>query len=362
MGLPIFTTADDVKTLVAYLRNKPTGAQLEEIKSVLGRRIIDGRKLTAFTGWALVERAGDRLTLSTTGWKIARSAGLETQRCYRSILYDIAPYRALIEWAYHQSMPEVSNVDIAAQWHMHFSSVVGTDNENTIKDMAVAFGHLAELAGLGELRAGRRGQSTRLVLDAGAVQEFVQGSPGLNGHEERLAEYTVADSESIEIVESGAQVHAGLEGQGLPSAAKPVRVFISHGKNMAIVEQVKTMLGLADMECEVAVEEESTAIPVPQKVLEAMRRCDAAIICVTSEGAESGDVGAGQGRVNENVLIEIGAAFVLYDKRVVLVWDKELQVPTNLQGLYRCELAANELSWSEGMKLMKAMQGFKSST
>ena len=26
--------------------------------------------------------------------------------------------------------------------------------------------------------------------------------------------------------------------------------------------------------------------------------------------------------LNDNVLIEIGAAFVLYDKRVVLVWDK----------------------------------------
>jgi hypothetical protein len=59
------------------------------------------------------------------------------------------------------------------------------------------------------------------------------------------------------------------------------------------------------------------------------------------------------------VLIEIGAAFVLYDRRVVLLWDKRLPVPTNLQGLYRCEFEGDELSWSAGMKLMKAIKGFK---
>lgn len=50
---------------------------------------------------------------------------------------------------------------------------------------------------------------------------------------------------------------------------------------------------------------------------------------------------------------------MLYDKRVVLVWDKRLSVPSNLQGLYRCEFEGNELSWSAGMKLMKAIRGFK---
>ena len=59
------------------------------------------------------------------------------------------------------------------------------------------------------------------------------------------------------------------------------------------------------------------------------------------------------------MLIEIGAAFVLYDKKVVLVWDKRLPIPSNLQGLYRCEYEGNELSWSAGMKLMKAIKEFR---
>ena len=67
----------------------------------------------------------------------------------------------------------------------------------------------------------------------------------------------------------------------------------------------------------------------------------------------------GKYSVNENVLIGIGAAFVLYDRKVVLVWDKRLAIPSNLRSLYRCEFEGDEFSWSAGMKLMKAIKDFK---
>ncbi len=77
-----------------------------------------------------------------------------------------------------------------------------------------------------------------------------------------------------------------------PAAAQivePLRVFIAHGKNMEIVEQVQTMLELYDIESEVAEREEATAIPVPEKVFDAMRRCRAGIIGVSVEGDTEGD-------------------------------------------------------------------------
>jgi predicted nucleotide-binding protein len=148
------------------------------------------------------------------------------------------------------------------------------------------------------------------------------------------------------------------EAPAQPGAQQKLRIFITHGKNMTLVEQVQTMLGLGAFESEVAEDEETTAIPVPEKVFAAMRRCDAGIIIVSAdEASKSGD---GKYSVNENVLIEIGAAFVLYDRRVVLVWDKRLSVPSNLQGLYRCEFEGDEFSWSAGMKLMKAIKEFRS--
>lgn len=138
-------------------------------------------------------------------------------------------------------------------------------------------------------------------------------------------------------------------------AAEVFRVFISHGKDMNIVEQVKDVLDLYDIEYEVAVEEETTAIPVPQKVLMAMRRCEAGIMIVSVDD----EAAASAGTINNNVLIEIGAAFVLYDQKVVLLWDKRLKIPSNLQGLYRCEFEGDQLSFASGTKLAKAVKGFR---
>jgi predicted nucleotide-binding protein len=139
-------------------------------------------------------------------------------------------------------------------------------------------------------------------------------------------------------------------------APSTFKVFISHSKNMAVVQQVREILALYDIDCELAIEEETAAIPVPQKILAAMRRCQAAVMVVTAD--EQGKLDDGYA-INTNVLIEIGSAFVLYDQKVVLLWDRRLKVPSNIQGLYRCEFEGNELSFAVGTKLAKALKSFK---
>ena len=141
--------------------------------------------------------------------------------------------------------------------------------------------------------------------------------------------------------------------------AEEVRVFISHGKNKRILEQVKTMLEFGKYDYEVAVETETTAIPVPQKIQEAMRRCNAGIIIVSADEQER--LEDNRYGINSNVLIEIGAAFVLYDRRVVLLVDKRVDLPSNLQGIYKCEYKGDELSWEAGLNLQKAITEFRAS-
>ena len=138
---------------------------------------------------------------------------------------------------------------------------------------------------------------------------------------------------------------------------RPVRaIFVGHSGRTTVLEQVKQLLELADLRAEIAVEQETAAIPVPDKVFEAMSRSDAAIVCVT---ADAGQEGNGGYHVNPNVLIEIGAAYVRHDKRLVLLWDRRVTVPSNLQGLYRCEFEGHELSWEAGTKLQKALIAIK---
>ncbi len=155
--------------------------------------------------------------------------------------------------------------------------------------------------------------------------------------------------EAVPVAETAATVPARAE-RGVRA------IFVGHSKGTKVLEQVKQLLELADLGAEVAVEQETAAIPVPDKVFDAMSRSDAAIICVTADAGQEDDHGY---QVNPNVLIEIGASYVRHDKRLVLLWDRRVQVPSNLQGLYRCEFEGDELSWEAGTKLQKALIAIK---
>jgi hypothetical protein len=328
--------------------------------------VLDPRKFTAYTLWGFVEKDGDRFKLTQRGWDLARKPESE-QEMFHRVIDSIPPYKSVLEWAFHQKLDSITNVDVAAHWHEHHKEALGTDNEDTIKNNAVCFFHLAQAAGLGTLVIGRRGQTTRLELNREQLKQYIEAGPSTPPwtakSDEALAQtQVVTDTDQIASENKNRVLDAALTPPPPPPAAPVpkivgVRCFISHGSNMALVEQVQTMLGLADIQSEVAVKEETSAIPVPEKVFSAMRRCTAGIIVVSVD--ESRKDRDDKYTINENVLIEIGAAFVLYEKRVVLLWDKRLSVPSNLQGLYRCEFEGNDLSWSAGMKLMQAIRGFK---
>ncbi|GAA2753993.1 TIR domain-containing protein [Amnibacterium kyonggiense] len=361
--LPIKTTVDDAVTVVNYLKTKPVGATLAEAKGVLDSRVLDGRKLTAYQTWGLVEVDGERYKLTERGRQLSRNAS-DPAQVFLQVVNGIPAYRAAIEWAYHQHFTEITVDELAANWHEHQHASLGTDNEASIKAAVTCFFNVANGAGLGRYVVGRGGAATRLEMAADVVKSVVEAGPSDPPWEDPAQEPVElpgapSEPEPDLVVEEPVQP----TGPAIPAAVsrasadgEAVRVFISHGKNMDVVEQVETILDVADIAWEVAVEEETAAIPVPDKVFGAMRNCNAGIICVSGEAVAGVD---GQYTLNQNVLIEIGAAFVLYDRRVVLLWDKRVPVPSNLQGLYRCEFEGNELSWSAGMKLMKAIQGFK---
>lgn len=359
MTLPINTTVENVEAIAGYLKTKATGATYDDAKAALGPAAVDRRKVNAFVTWGLVTKDGNKLKLAPLGWDISRASEQKKPELYSRTLRSLPPYVSVIDWMFHQGFDKVTNVAVAAHWHEYHAADLGTDSEGTMKSMAVCFFHLCQAAGIGTLIIGRRGQPTRLEIDRENLSQFIAES----GFETRPIHEMAEEPSGPEAPAVPAE--ETIQEEVLAPKPTPVvpitkpRVFISHSKNMEIVEQIKTMLELADLKYDVAEEEETTAIPVPDKILTAMHRCDAAVIRVTADEQEKDE--DSQYSINQNVLIEIGAAFVLYDKRVVLVWDKRLKTPSNLQGLYRCEFEGNELSWATGMKLMKAVSKFKAS-
>ncbi len=306
MPLPVLTTAEDVTTLVSYLKTKPTGATLAEAKAAIKKQTLDGRKLTAYTLWGFIAKDGERMKLTTRGWEYARKPETE-QEIYRQVIDSIPPYKSVLEWAFHQKMESMSNVDVVAHWHEHHSEALGTDNENSIKDSAVCFFHICESAGLGTMKSGRRGQTTRIDLNREQLRQVIEAGPSTPPWTAKSDE-TIAKTQEVvtdlEVPEVLAKLPASAADGEEPHAKPPVdslRVFVSHGSNMNLVEQVQTMLEIADIQNEIAVKEESSAIPVPEKVFGAMRRCTAGIIVVSVDETRTDKDGAYT--INENVLM-----------------------------------------------------------
>jgi len=180
-----------------------------------------------------------------------------------------------------------------------------------------------------------------------------------------------ADEANVGANESGSETQAPKSGtppailQVGPTSTTPSfdpksnRVFISHGKQKAIVTQIKELLAFGNFDPIVSVERESTAIPVPEKVFEDMRSCGAGVIHVGAEGKYLDRDGNEHIKINDNVLIEIGAAMALYGKKVILLVERDVPLPSNLQGLYRCDFEGDRLDYEATMKLLKTFSQFR---
>jgi predicted nucleotide-binding protein len=143
------------------------------------------------------------------------------------------------------------------------------------------------------------------------------------------------------------------------SIATNKRVFVSHGKNSAIVGQIKELLTFGGFEPIVSVEKESVSKPVPDKVMDDMRSCGAGIVHVGSENRLVNEKGEEFRVLNENVLIEIGGAMALYKRNFILLVEKGVTLPSNLQGLYEVRYEGDKLDYESTMKLLKAFNEFK---
>jgi len=109
----------------------------------------------------------------------------------------------------------------------------------------------------------------------------------------------------------------------------------------------------------VAMDKQTVSQPVPDKVLEAMRSCGAAIIHVEAEQSLIDPEGKVHTMLNPNVLIEIGAAMALYGKRFILLVRYGVQLPSNLRGLYEVRYTGDKLDSDVTIKLLEAIQDIK---
>jgi hypothetical protein len=252
----------------------------------------------------------------------------------------------------------LSALEVAAHWHQHFKDEASS-NDKILNDQAVCFFQIAEGADLGKLVIGRKGQPTRFEFDAHNARAFVEGAPAAAAPP---SAQTLPPPDQEEVADEHELGDAAGDNDlaSPPRAAdKGNRVFITHGKNKKILDQVKELVAFGKFEPVVAQERETAAKPVPDKVMDEMRSCQAAVIHVGADGFLLNDKGEKVPQINGNVLIEIGAAMALYGRNFILLVEEGVTLPSNLQGLYECRYTGDELNMPATMKLLKAFNEFK---
>jgi predicted nucleotide-binding protein len=137
------------------------------------------------------------------------------------------------------------------------------------------------------------------------------------------------------------------------------RVFVTHGQNRDLVDPVKKLLEFGELEPVVSVERQSVSKPVPEKVMDDMRSCGAAIIHVDADRTITDKDSNEHVLLNPNVLIEIGAAMAFYRRRFILLVRDGVKLPSNLQGLYEVRYTGETLDANATIKLLEAIRDIK---
>ena len=357
MLLPFRTTLDDVDAVCGYLVTKPTGATRAEAKAVIDSRCLDRRKLTALKFWGLIEDDGNKMKVTDRGRRAVRDSGSGRSKVLLEVVRQVPPYVAVIERVAHRREETITATEVAAHWYEHFKNDVST-SDRVLNDQAVCFFHVAQGADLGTLTMGRRGNPTRLAFDAQAIRTFVDPSTVDTEHGLPTDDSTEVDDLN-EPTETGGT--SGEEGEA-DDTAKTQQPGLYHtrkeprdsgpGKGHHSLREVRTRYSNGTR---------NSCQACSLKVMGDMRTCRAAVIHVSTEGVLRDGEGNEVPRINENVLIEIGAAMALYGDKFVLLVEEGVDLPSNLQGLYECRYKGDELTGSAVMKLLKVCSDFETS-
>jgi predicted nucleotide-binding protein len=223
------------------------------------------------------------------------------------------------------------------------------------------------LAGMGVPRDSAK-KSFGLIMNNANFVGFLRDIAGskyveLNGtNTAALDEVDVGSEEEAEaavVEKTNVPVGQAKENGSRAEPSRARRVFIAHGKNKDFLPMLKEFLKFGELEAIVSVERESVSLPLPDKVMNDMRSCSAAVIHVDGEQKLIDEEGRTHTILNSNVLIEIGAAFALYGRRFILLVRDGITLPSNLSGLYEVRYTGETLDAKDAIKLMKAINELK---
>jgi hypothetical protein len=138
----------------------------------------------------------------------------------------------------------------------------------------------------------------------------------------------------------------------------PMQLFVAHGRNRKPLEQLQRILNEWQVPFVVAVNEANAGRPISQKVADLMMACSAGIFIFTGdEEFQDGD-GNSVLRPSQNVIYELGAASLLYGRKIVIFKEEGVTFPSDFSDLGWIEFKKDALD-QKSMELLREMIALK---
>lgn len=290
----------------------------------------------------------DEFELTPLGHEATGPSEEARQEAYRKAVLNIAPYRTFLN-AYDQSkVPAnaafreylVKNAGVPEEWA-----------EDCIKHI------LADARYAGLLDRQKTGEW--VDLSRSAIAPFIDDTDELEDIGEGEDDYDFANTGQFAGSVSG--LSNGRRQEPIRPQEGPKSVFVAHGKNRKPLEQLKAMLQEVGVPFEVAVDEAHAGRPVSEKVATMMReRCSSAIFIFSADeqffragpNGEQTEIW----RPSENAVYELGAASVLYGRRIIIFKEDRVTLPSDFSDLGYISFHGDEIQahWTELLRELKA--------
>jgi len=311
-------------TLAELLDVTPSSSSFRELvtSSRMYRLTTGGINAEEFS----LTELGDR---ATGGDEVARIAA------YKEAVLNIAPYRKFFEAFANKRLP------VPQPFHEFLIKSADVPEERA-EECAEFILNDAKTAGI-----------IRPVKGSDYVDlSDTTGSKAVYEEDEEFGEST--DEEDQKSEESTEGEKAGLTDQPSStelresaSQGKPKKVFIAHGKNRTPLEQLKKALDQFKVNYAVAVDKPNQGRPISRKVANLMEEeCSSGIFMFTADERFVRETEDGQEEVwrpSENVVYELGAASILYDNRIVIFKEKDVNFPSDFSDLGYIEFEKDQL-------------------
>ena len=134
--------------------------------------------------------------------------------------------------------------------------------------------------------------------------------------------------------------------------------FIAHGRNRTPLDQLQKILKELDIPYVVAKDEPNLGRPISEKVGDLMKACSAGIFIFSADEVFQDKDGNEVIRPRENVVYELGAASLLFGRRIVILKEKGVTFPTDFRDLGYIEFEKDNLE-AKSMDLLRELIAMK---